>query len=161
MKIDIAIREVGRSEAELADLLLRVGERHRVDHDVFHMSRTLAAKSRESLLALTDAAARYDAALELDAGVPSEGLRTTLREKSAELLARHSQAALLLLRDLRAVHLRAAEASINWVILGQGAQAVRDEDLLATVTERHPFALKTLKWTTTRLKETAPQVLSS
>jgi hypothetical protein len=162
MKIDLAIREVGRSEAELADLLLRVVERHRVEHDVFHMSRTLAAKSRESLLALTDAAARYDVALDLDAAEPSDGLRTALREKSAELLAGRPQAAaLLLLRDLREVHLRAAEASINWVILGQGAQAVRDEDLLGTVAERHPFALKTLKWTTTRLKEAAPQVLAS
>ena len=161
MKIDLAITEVGKAEAELADLLLRVGERHRVDHDVFHMSRTLAAKSRESLLALTDAAARYDVALDLGAGEPSDGVRTALREKSSELLARRPQAALLLLRDLREVHLRAAAASIDWVILGQGAQAVRDEVLLATVTERHPFALKTLKWTTTRLKEAAPQVLSS
>jgi hypothetical protein len=161
MKIALAISEVGKAEAELADLLLRVGERHRVDHDVFHMSRTLAAKSQESLLALSRAAKRYGAALDLDAGEPSDGLRTTLREKSSELLGRHSQAALLLLRDMRELHLLAAAASINWVILGQGAQAVRDEDLLATVTSRHPFALKTLKWTTTRLKEAAPQVLAS
>jgi hypothetical protein len=161
MKIDLAIREAGKAEAALADLLLRVGERHRVDHDVLHMSRTLAAKSRESLLALTDAAQRYGAALDLDAGEPSEGLRAALREKSSELLGRSSQGALLLLRDLREVHLLAAAASINWVILGQGAQAVRDEELHATVTSRHPFALKTLKWTTTRLKEAAPQVLAS
>lgn len=161
MKIDLAIREVGDAETELADLLLRVGERHRVNHDVFHMSRTLAAKSHESLLTLTEAAARYDVALDLDAGEPSDGVRTALRERSSELLARRPQAALLLLRDLREVHLRAAAASINWVILGQGAQAVRDEELLAIVTERHPFALKTLKWTTTRLKEAAPQVLAS
>jgi hypothetical protein len=161
MKIDLAIREVGKAETALADLLLRVGERHRVDHDVFHMSRTLAAKSRESLLALTDAAGRYGVALDLDAGEPSEGLRTALREKSSELLGRGPQGALLLLRDLREVHLLAAAASINWAILGQGAQAIRDEDLLATVTSRHPFALKTLKWTTTRLEEAAPQVLTS
>jgi hypothetical protein len=161
MKIDLAIREAGEAEAALADLLLRVGERHRVDHDVFHMSRTLATKSRESLLALADAAERYGVTIDLDAGKPSDGLRTTLREKSSELLGHRPQAALLLLRDLREVHLRAAEASINWVILGQGAQAVRDEDLLATVTSRHPFALKTLTWTTTRLKEAAPQVLAS
>jgi hypothetical protein len=161
MKIDLAIREVGTSEAELADLLLRVGERHRVDHDVFHMTRTLAAKSHESLLALAKAADRYGVALDLDAGEPSDGLRTALREKSSELLARRPQTALLLLRDLREVHLAAAAASINWVVLGQGAQAVRDADLLATVTSRHPFALKTLNWTTTRLKEAAPQVLAS
>jgi hypothetical protein len=161
MKIDLAIREVGKAEAALGGLLLWVGERHRVDHDVFHMSRTLAAKSRESLLALTDAAARYGAALDLDAGAPSEGLRATLREKSSELLGWGVQVALLLLRDLREVHLLAAEASINWVILGQGALAIGDEDLLATVTSRHPFVLKTLAWTTTRLKEAAPQVLAS
>jgi hypothetical protein len=152
---------VGKAETALADLLLRVGERHRVDHDVFHMSRTLAAKSRESLLALSDAAARYGAALDRDAGEPSEGLRATLRDKSSELLGWGPQGALLLLRDLREVHLLAAAASIDWVIVGQGAQAIRDEDLLATVTSRHPFALKTLKWTTTRLKESAPQVLAS
>jgi hypothetical protein len=161
MKIDVAIGEVGSAEAALADLLLRVGERHRVDHDVFHLTRTLAAKSRDSLLALADAAARYGVALDLDAGVAAGGLRTALREKSSELLGRHPQAGLLLLRDLREVHLHAAAASIDWTILGQGAQAVRDEDLLATVTSRHPFALKTLKWTTTRLKEAAPQVLAS
>jgi hypothetical protein len=85
---------------------------------------------------------------------------TSRCEKSSELLGHRPQAVLLLLRDLREVHLLAAAASINWVILGQGAQAIRDEDLLATVTSRHPFALKTLKWTTTRVKEAAPQVLA-
>jgi hypothetical protein len=49
--------------------------------------------------------------------------------ESSELLGHRPQAALLLLRDLREVHLRAPEASINWVILGQGAQGIRDEDL--------------------------------
>ena len=161
MKIDIAIREVGAAEAELADLLLRVGERHRVDHDVFHMSRTLAAKSRESLRSLAGVAGSYGVELDLAAGGPSEGPRRMLREKSSELLGGRPEAALLLLRDLREVHLQAAAASIDWVLLGQGAQAVRDADLLAVVTSRHPFALKTLKWTTTRLKEAAPQVLAS
>jgi hypothetical protein len=61
---------------------------------------------------------------------------------------------------LREVHLLAARASINWVILAQGAQAIRDEDLLEIVTARHPFALKTLKWSTTRIKQAAPQVLA-
>jgi hypothetical protein len=73
----------------------------------------------------------------------------------------HQAASILHSHGDAKVHVRAAEASINWVILGQGAQAVRDEDLLATVTSRHPFALKTLKWSTTRLKEAAPQVLAS
>jgi hypothetical protein len=66
-----------------------------------------------------------------------------------------------LLRDLRDLHLLAAAASIAWVILAQGAQAGRDRELLAVVDAHHPMALKTLKWTTTRIKEAAPQVLLS
>jgi hypothetical protein len=161
VKIDLALREVARSEAELADALLRIGERHRVDHDVYHMTRTLAKKSGESLDALKPLAERYELDLESDHGEPSGGLRATLREKSSELLGRRPEAGVLLLRDLRELHLLAAAASINWVMLGQGAQAVRDQDLLATVTARHAVVLKTLKWTTTRIKEGAPQVLAS
>jgi hypothetical protein len=59
---------------------------------------------------------------------------------------------LLLLRDLRALHLLYAEASIDWVILGQGAQAARDTDLLDTVSSCHTRTLRGMKWTVTRLK---------
>jgi hypothetical protein len=62
---------------------------------------------------------------------------------------------------MRKLHLIAAEASINWTILGQAAQAARDPALLQTVTESHPDTLRALRWTTTKLKETAPQVLTS
>ena len=41
------------------------------------------------------------------------------------------------------------------------AQAAKDMGLLATVTECHEETLKTLKWTTYRLKEAAPQALTS
>jgi hypothetical protein len=66
-----------------------------------------------------------------------------------------------LLGDLRDLHLRYAAASIDWVILAQGAQAARDAELLATVSASHPQTLRGLKWTTTRLKAAAPQVLTT
>ena len=53
----------------------------------------------------------------------------------------------------------AAGTSLDWVALGQAAQAARDAELLDTVSACHPQTLRTLKWTTYRLKEAAPQVL--
>ena len=68
---------------------------------------------------------------------------------------------LLLLRDLRALHVLAAGASLDWVALGQAAQAARDTELLEAVSACHRGTLRTLKWTTYRLKEAAPQTLTS
>ena len=68
---------------------------------------------------------------------------------------------MLLLRDLKQLYLAASEASICWTILGQGAQAARDQELLATVTRCHDETLRILRWTTTRIKQTAPQALTS
>jgi hypothetical protein len=62
---------------------------------------------------------------------------------------------------MRTLHLLAAEASINWTMLGQAAQAARDSELLSTVSESHPEAIRALRWTTTKLKESAPQLLTS
>jgi hypothetical protein len=68
---------------------------------------------------------------------------------------------LLLLHDLRGLHLAAARTSLAWTSLGQGAQAVPDSDLLATVTACHPETIRTMKWTVQQVKETSPQVLAS
>lgn len=63
-------------------------------------------------------------------------------------------------RDLRDLHLAAARASLAWTVLGQGAQAVRDEELLAIVTACHPETIRTMKWTVQKLKEASPQILA-
>jgi hypothetical protein len=163
LKLDVAIEEVYAAEARLARELLALGERHKADHDVYHLTRTLAERAQARLAALAPHAERYGASVDSDA--PGEGgaggVISALREKGSELAGRRSSTGLLLLRDVRKLHLLAAEASINWTILGQGAQAARDSELLATVTESHPETLRALRWTTTKLKETAPQVLTS
>jgi len=64
------------------------------------------------------------------------------------------------LHDLRDLHLAAARASVAWTVLGQGAQAVRDDALLETVTTSHPETIRTMKWALQRLKEAAPQLLA-
>jgi hypothetical protein len=153
---------VHAAEAELAGELLALGERHKADHDVYHLTRTLATQAHERMRALEPHAERYGSSVDADDDAANgRRLLSTLREKGGELAGRRPEAGLLLLRDLRKLHLLASEASIDWTILGQGAQAARDAELLATVTESHPGALQALKWTTTKLKEAAPQVLTS
>jgi hypothetical protein len=160
MKLGLAIEQVAKSERELAEQLRTVGERHRTDHDVFHMTRTLAKKENAHLDQLAKHAGRYGTSVG-DRNGSSPGMVAAAREKSAELPGRRPEPGLLLLGDLRELHLLAAGASLDWVALAQGAQAARDSALLETVKECHDETLRTLKWTTYRLKEAAPQVLTS
>jgi hypothetical protein len=162
MKVGMAISQVAKAEEKLADGLWRIGERHKADHDVIHVTKTLAELERGHIEALAPHAESYDASLDQDAAEPDErGLLDKAVEKSAEMVGRRPEPALLLLRDLRELHELAARASIEWVILGQGAQAAKDQELLSTVDECHAETLRTLKWTTYRIKEAAPQVLAA
>ena len=162
MKLGMAIAEVSRAEEELADALRGIGERHKTDHDVFHMTKTLAGLERGHIDALASHAERYDTWINSDTAQRDErDLIDKAIEKGAELVGRRPEPALLLLWDLRQLHELAARASIEWVILAQGAQAARDEHLLDTVSECHAETLRTLKWTTYRIKEAAPQILAT
>ena len=159
MKLGLAIAEVERAERELAAELLKVGERHRTDHDVYHLSRTLAQMCDRHLAALATVGERNGHEVEAEPGGERSGPLAAAREKGAELLGRRSEPGVALLRDLRRLHLLAADASIAWVVLGQAAQAARDAELLGVVSACHPETLRQLRWTTARLKEAAPQVL--
>jgi hypothetical protein len=152
MSLDSARADTAKAEAQLAEKLLTIGERHKADHDVYHLTRTLAklAQSHAAELRGND-----------DEPTDSGGPLRAVREKASELMGSREAAGMLLLRDLKQLHLAASEASICWTILGQGAQAQRDQELLATVTRCHDETLRILRWTTTRIKQTAPQALSS
>jgi hypothetical protein len=147
VKLGRAIEQVANSERELAAGLLAVRERHPDDQDVFHLAKTLAEKERAHIDALAPHSGRYDANVDGGEGEAS--------------LPEPEDPALQLLSDLRQLHLLAAGASLDWVALAQGAQAAEDTELLAAVTECHDETLRTLKWTTYRLKEAAPQALTS
>ena len=191
MKIGLAIQQARSAEQALAWGLEKVGERHKTDQEVYHLTRTLANISRRNVEELDHFQERYPilSGAEEGDGEPGllgrlrekgsevvdsvsegsglgergrrSGLLDTVREKGSELVGRRPESGLLLLRDLRELYMLASEASINWVVLGQGAQATKDHELLQVTKECHPDTLRTLKWTNTKIKETSPQVLMS
>ena len=162
MRIDAALREAHDAETDLAAELLRVRDRHEADHDVFHVTRTLRTWSERHVQRLAEQAARYDLDLRAEAVEDQQdrGLVARLREKGSELACRRPEPGVLLLRDLRDLHLAAARASLAWTAIGQGAQAVGDTELLAAVTACHPETIRTMKWTVQKVKEASPQVLA-
>ena len=165
MKLGLAIQQVSSAESDLAEELHKVGERHKTDQEVYHLTRTLANISRKHIEELARYNDRYEVSVDADDAEEEEGrlsgLLDPVREKGSELMGRRPTSGMLLLRDLRQLSRLASEVSINWVILGQGAQAVRDRELLQTVKQAHDDNLRQLKWANTMIKQISPQVLTS
>lgn len=158
MTLGLALRELHRSELRLARLLDAVADRHHADHEIFHTSGDLAVWSREHVALLADVGVDY--------GVhAARNPRTTARTGSAQRwladrLGRRPEPALLLLADLRRVHRTAAGVSLDWELLAQGAQAAKNDRLLAITERCHPQALRQMRWANAMLKEQAPQALT-
>jgi hypothetical protein len=51
--------------------------------------------------------------------------------------------------------------SLDWELLAQDAQAVKDTGLLTLASSSHPGTLRQLKWSNARLKILSPQGLTS
>jgi hypothetical protein len=147
---------------DLAGEYRTVGERHATEHDLYHLCHTLAKQCEGQAAALAPHAERHEGEIDddIDEG-PRESLLAGLRRATAAVVGRSSAAGLLLLRDLRQLHLSIEEAAMLWLIVGQGAQAVRDRDLLLLVEKSREEITHQLMWISTRIKETAPQVLLS
>jgi hypothetical protein len=160
MKVGKALKQLYDAESELADELQKVGERHAVEHDVYYNGHKLAQQCRDHMDEIRLHADRYDEQLApSDDPDTLDSLLGFFRRKNSELLGRREETGLLLLRDLRQLYLLAQEVAIDWVVVGQCAQAARDRDLLALTTQLHEETVTQIKWIKTKLKEAAPQVL--
>jgi hypothetical protein len=159
MKLDVAIRSVQDAERELAHELLVVGEQHAAEADVYATAHTLAQECAQQLELLAPFGAQH--------GVPDDGdgvgepsaLAEWLRRTGSKLTARSSAPGLVFLQDLRGLLLRAYDAEIAWVVLGQVGNAVRDRALLDAVCTGHERAEMRCRWLRTRIKEASPQIL--
>lgn len=160
MKIGLALHELHRSENELAELLLRASDRHEVDHEIHYVARDLARWSQEHVRLLAQAAERYDTHLDPEPRGES-GLMERVRDRLSEAVGREPQASLLLLVDLREIYTSAAGVSVDWELVAQAAQGVKDAELVALSKRCHPDNLRQMRWANGKLKESATQILVS
>ncbi|MFD5279519.1 hypothetical protein [Streptomyces rubrogriseus] len=159
--IDLTLRTLHRGERHLAHDLVTVAERHRTEHEVHHVATDLARWSREHMRQLAETAAERGVKLGEPPDHSTDGVFATLREKASEAVVHRPEPGLLILRDLRELHVRAAENSLHWEMLAQAAQASRDSALLTLASSCHPQTLRQMRWTNTMIKNLAPQVLTS
>lgn len=158
MKIGTVLRELREAENDLVKNLLTVAERHRVDHDIFHLGRTLAEWSRQHVREIAAIASRYGE--QLDAEPHGElGPVAALREKGSELTGRSPDSGLAMLRDVRDVYLHAAAVLADWEMIGQAAQAIQDEELRALAERCQKETTRQMKWANSKIKEASTQVL--
>lgn len=162
--VALTLRALHHGERHLAEDLVAVAERHRAEPEVFHVATDLALWSREHVRRLAEAGHGHGSDLggAPDPSGPSDsGVLAALAERAAKAVGRCPEPGLLLLRDLRELHLGATENSLYWEMLAQAAQAGRDDRLLALASSCHPQTLRQMRWTNTMIKNVSPQILTS
>ncbi|GAA0908178.1 hypothetical protein [Pseudonocardia zijingensis] len=159
-KLPLVLRELHRSETGLARELLALSDRHRADHEIFHVARDIARWSQTHVRRL--AVVGGDHGLRLDPQPRWDRLRApALARRVGALVGRRPEPGLLLLADLRRLHRTAAGVSVDWELLGQAAQAMKEPALLEVVQACHPQTLRQMRWADAQLKVISPQVIAS
>jgi hypothetical protein len=160
VKLDMAIEELHRSENHLVTVLLWMSDKHKVDHEVFHVCRDMAGWSRTHVAEL--ARIGRDFGVDLDPEARDDpGPLEVVRRRTSELLGRRQAPGLLLLADLRHLYKEASGTSVDWELLAQGAQGAKEKELLELAERCHPQTLRQARWANSYLKVTSPQVLAS
>ena len=137
-----------RSEQTLADSLRAVAEGHAEVADVFHTCRLLAGWSDEHRTSLAPIVERYG---EADVDEPDRLHAAGLDETREGEIG--------LLRDLQDLHVLASLVQTTWMVIAQGAQGLRDADLLQVAQESGAGTARQITWLDTRIKVAAPQAL--
>jgi hypothetical protein len=159
-KVGQAIAELHQAENDLAGELLQASDRHKADHDIFYLSRDLAGWSQEHVRKLAEYGQNHG--VDLDSDVADDlSVSAMVRQLDDERPGRHDDPGLLLLKDLREIHRQAAGVSLDWEILAQTAQALKDAELLTLTQACHPETLRQLRWANASLKSNAAQIMVS
>jgi hypothetical protein len=162
VNLTTAIEQLHDAELDLAAAFDAAADRHPLDADMHLHGRTLAARAREHAALLHPHVERLggDVASERGTGPLARALAAA-RELAGKGLGHDERAGALLLHDLRDLHRLAGEVEVAWWIVRQGALVHRDEALHELFESCHEEAWNHLRWLKTKIKETAPQVLSS
>ncbi len=157
-RVPLAIEELHQAEQDLVTQLLHVSERHHAEHEIHYVARDLAGWSRLHVRELAEAGSKVGLSLDPDAGGDS-GPLAALMEKGSDLVGRRHEASLLLIRDLRDIHRNAAGTSLDWDVLGNTAQSLRDTELLELTQRCHPQTLRQMRWADAMVKDLSAQVM--
>lgn len=161
--LTLALRELHRSEVGLARLLRTVAARHHVEHEIHHTALDLAYWSDDHVEQLSAAAVRYG--LTLNPPTPlttvAHAVTDTVQQHLSQALGRRPEPALLLLADLRHLYRTAAGVSMDWELLAQGTQAMKNTHLLHLAETCHPESLRQMRWANAMVKTLSPQVLAT
>lgn len=137
------------SEGTLADSLRVVAKGHARAADVFHTCNLLAGWSDQHRKDLAPIVDRYGEEDDVD---EPERLH-------AAGLAGPREGEIGLLRDLQDLHVLATLVQTTWTVIAQGAQGLRDHDLLDLAKQCNEQTSRQITWLNTRMKSAAPQAL--
>lgn len=137
------------SEKTLADSFRAAAEGHAHVADVFHICQMFAEWSEDNREALAPIIQRYGEADDVD---EPERLH-------AAGVAETREGEVGLLRDLQDLHVLATLVQTTWTVIAQGAQGLRDRDLLEVAQHAGDQTSRQLTWLNTRMKQAAPQAL--
>jgi hypothetical protein len=146
------VRLAHQSEQTLADSFRTVGNGHANQADIFHTCETLANMSDSHANHLNPIARRYEADRVGDDVDEPERLH-------AVGLAQVRAGQIGLLRDLQDLYVLATFVETTWTVLAQGAQGLRDDQLLQVAIHANSETARQLAWLNTRMKAAAPQAL--
>ncbi|MFL6112188.1 MAG: hypothetical protein ACJ786_12665 [Catenulispora sp.] len=155
------VAELHEGEHDMVQRLRRAAHQHATDYDVRHGATEVSRWSEDHVQRLAEAGTRFGLRLSPDADGSGDGVIQQLLEKTAEAMGRRPEPALLLLGDLRELHLSAARNNLDWEMLAQAAKALRDAPLLELAKACQPHTVRQMHWTNTLIKELAPQALTS
>ncbi|WP_110472267.1 hypothetical protein [Williamsia limnetica] len=161
--LTMALTELHRSEIGLARLLRAVAARHRVEHEIHHVALDLAHWSDDHIEQLSDAGAEYGLTLKRPSSTVdlAHTVTDSVQQRLSEALGRRPEPALLLLVDLRHLYRTTAGVSLDWELLAQGTQAMKNTHLLDLAEGCHPESLRQMQWANAMVKTLSPQVLAT
>jgi hypothetical protein len=159
-RLPLVLRELHRAETGLARDLLAIADRHRTDAEIFHVARDIARWSQIHVRRLAEIGPEHGARLDPDPRWSRRPRRALFRGLAVALRTRRSPG-LLLMADLRHVHRAAAGVSLDWELLAQAAQGMKQRTLLELAQDCHPETLRQMRWANAQLKEGATQAIAS
>lgn len=137
-----------RAEVELAKAFHEVAEAHGDEPDVEVECGMLAQRCEKRAADLLPVVERY--------GESEDDEPDRLHN---DLFDGARSGGLGLLRDLHDLLLMATECELAWAVVGQAAQGLRDEELIALVEGADRETTIQILWLRTRLEQAAPQAL--